>query len=94
MIKDNEKIYDEQIFPLMTKIIAICRENDIPFVASYEYAPEYFCSSAWKVDGQSTFMSKLFTLIRHKAKGNRISTMKLTVTDKDGNETVDVISVV
>lgn len=32
----KEKIYDEQISPLMTQIIKICKENDIGMFASVE----------------------------------------------------------
>lgn len=35
---DLEKVYDEQISPLMTKIIEICQEHRIPMVASFQYA--------------------------------------------------------
>jgi hypothetical protein len=34
----KEDIYDEQISPLMTKIIAICKEHQIPMVAQFQYA--------------------------------------------------------
>lgn len=34
-MKDCEAIYDEQIFPLMAKIIAICEENEIPILCSF-----------------------------------------------------------
>lgn len=44
-VKDNEKVYDEQIAPLVDQIIAICNENDLPFVADFEYAPDHFCTS-------------------------------------------------
>ncbi len=45
MDKDHEAIYDQQISPLMKEIVRICRENHIPMVASFEYAPEHFCST-------------------------------------------------
>lgn len=35
---DKEAIYDEQISPLMTQIIAICKEHNIPMVAQFQYA--------------------------------------------------------
>lgn len=35
---NKEEIYDEQISPLMQKIIAICRENGIAMIASYDIA--------------------------------------------------------
>lgn len=40
MIKDNEQIYDEQIAPLMTKIIEICKEHEIPMLCTFQYGPE------------------------------------------------------
>lgn len=44
-IADNEAIYDEQIAPLMTQILDICKAHGIPMVASFEYAPDDLCSS-------------------------------------------------
>ena len=32
---DKEQIYDEQIAPLMTKIIGICQANDVQMLSSY-----------------------------------------------------------
>lgn len=34
---DAEAVYDEQISPLMTQIIAICKEHKIPMIASFAY---------------------------------------------------------
>jgi len=34
---DKEDIYDNEISPLMGEIIAICKENNIPMVASFAY---------------------------------------------------------
>ena len=36
----KEDVYDEQISPLMTQIIAICKEHRIPLVAQFNYANE------------------------------------------------------
>ena len=35
---DLEQVYDEQISPLMKQIIEICKEHDLPVVASFAYA--------------------------------------------------------
>lgn len=47
---NKEKIYDEQVNPLMAQIIAICRANKIAFVASFhvpnEEDPDLHCTSA------------------------------------------------
>ncbi len=32
----REEAYDEHISPLMTKIIALCKEHDIPVLASFD----------------------------------------------------------
>lgn len=47
---DLETVYDEQIAPLMTQIIAICREHNLPMVASFAYRQDEeggasFCST-------------------------------------------------
>lgn len=34
---NREDVYDNQISPLMTEIIRICKEHDIPMVASFQY---------------------------------------------------------
>ncbi|MGO3570821.1 MAG: hypothetical protein ACTIOQ_23620 [Serratia grimesii] len=36
-IFDLENVYDEQISPLMQQIIAICKENNMPMIASYAF---------------------------------------------------------
>lgn len=36
MGKNTEVIYDEQISPLMTKIIKICKENKIPTFCTFQ----------------------------------------------------------
>ena len=36
-IYNLESIYDEQISPLMQQIIAICKEHNMPMVASFAY---------------------------------------------------------
>jgi len=42
---DLEKVYDEEIAPLMEKIIAICKEHKLPVFATFEFAPSEFCST-------------------------------------------------
>lgn len=34
---DLEQVYDEQIFPLMTKIIEICKEHKMPLFTCFQY---------------------------------------------------------
>lgn len=35
---DLEDVYDAQIAPLMAQIIAVCKEHNLPMVASFAYA--------------------------------------------------------
>jgi len=45
-MNDKESIYDEQISPLMLKILDICKQEGISMFASFEYAENKFCTSA------------------------------------------------
>lgn len=48
---DNEDVYDREIQPLMAKIIAICKEHNMPFVASFEFAAGSTCDSLLLPEG-------------------------------------------
>lgn len=54
-MKDKENIYDEKIAPLMTQIIDICKENQLPFFASFQYADNDFCTSGGRMKGHPVF---------------------------------------
>ena len=70
MIEDNEKIYDEQISPLMTKIIAICKKHHIPMAAVFQYVGENgeegegHCSTYIKEGGMSERMEKAVQAVK------------------------------
>ena len=59
MTFDLEHVYDEQIAPLMNEIIAICKEHQLPMLASFAYRRdengEYDCctTSIPGVNGQA-----------------------------------------
>ena len=42
----KEKVYDDQISPLMTQIIAICAEHKIAFIADFSLDDGLKCTSA------------------------------------------------
>ena len=68
---NTEQIYDEQIAPLMTKIIEICKENKIGLHSSFrltnEYEEELYCHSCLPVkDGY--LLDMLYLMVR--CKGN------------------------
>jgi hypothetical protein len=45
MSKKKEKVYDEQIAPLMEQIIATCKQHKISFLAHFKLDGELFCTS-------------------------------------------------
>jgi len=52
MKKTKEQIIDDEIVPLMTKVIEICRFSDISMVSSF-----CFEEGSMKEDGESTMIS-------------------------------------
>lgn len=46
MTEDLEAVYDLEISPLMAQIIQICKRVGMPVLASFQYAPEDFCTTA------------------------------------------------
>jgi hypothetical protein len=45
---DNERVYDEQVNPLVLQVYDICKAHDLPFLMVFEHAPHgYFCTTAW-----------------------------------------------
>ena len=52
---DKEKVYDEEIFPLMEKIVNICNKHDIPLFATFQYNDGGFCSTSMSKKGHSVF---------------------------------------
>lgn len=56
---DEETAYDEKIAPLMTQIIAVCREHRIPMVAKFQYANRaeegpLFCTTTIPIEGRTS----------------------------------------
>lgn len=42
---DLEKVYDEEIHPLMAQIIEICKKHEMPMFATFEFANGSFCTT-------------------------------------------------
>lgn len=36
-MKDLEQVYDDEISPLMSQIIAICKKHEMPMFATFQY---------------------------------------------------------
>lgn len=47
---DREKIYDDEISPLMTQLIAKCKEHKMPLFVECEYSPGDFCKTNLSTD--------------------------------------------
>lgn len=45
MNKDLEKVYDEEIAPLILTISKICEKNQIPMVSVFQYKKTNICAS-------------------------------------------------
>lgn len=63
-MKNKEQIYDEQIAPLMAKIIEICKVEQIPMFAEFQYANLDFCTTCIypDVDGRNVTI-KLYNVL-------------------------------
>jgi len=44
-MNNKENIYDEQIAPLMKQIIEICKKEEIPMIADFQYSDTNFCTT-------------------------------------------------
>lgn len=68
---DLEAVYDAEIAPLMAQIIDICRQNDIPMVASFAYAnyggDDFGLCTTFVAGDESTRIPKRFELMRYAA---------------------------
>lgn len=84
---NKEQIYDEQIAPLMMKIIETCRQNGIAMVASFDIAheadPGLRCTSQLP-DGDGNFTFARAAGLLHPAAP---SPLMLTTRDGEGKVT-------
>lgn len=44
MDADEEKFFDEQVAPLMSRVMELCRGRGIALVAAFEFSPEKVCT--------------------------------------------------
>lgn len=90
-LEDNEDIYDEQISPLMERIIAICKKHEIPMIMSFEFAPEEFVTTRLPFKGETGKFAEALHIIRPE---HRMSTSTIVVVDGDGKTTKEMITVI
>ncbi|SDH11338.1 hypothetical protein SAMN05216466_107146 [Paraburkholderia phenazinium] len=91
---NKEQIYDEQISPLMTQIIAICRAHKIAHVACFaiptEDDPDLRCSTA-QLTSDFEPPEEFLQAWKHLRPASRSSTMMLRTESGDGNVTLTTI---
>lgn len=92
---DLEKLYDEEINPLMSKIIKICKENNMPlfFSVCYKNDPdnsddEMFCTTTILPENRKP---KALCDCYNRIYGNRSSMMNITIDHGDGTKTLETI---
>ena len=83
---DLEKIYDDQIVPLMTQIIKIAYQHDMPFVSSFQLTDDedegpLMCTSCLLPEGCAERLVQAKELLYAPASA---STLTLTARDAKG----------
>jgi hypothetical protein len=84
-VRDLEAVYDAEISPLMAEIIAICKRVGMPFIASFEYAPEALCTSSRLDNGSAPELHRALAVVRPEMYPS--NALHLTVRDAAGNVT-------
>lgn len=88
---DKEKVHDEQISPLVNQIIAICKEHQIPMLATFCYANDpaadddntKYCTTA--LPGPENFWPEEISEAKHiirSGASTRPKMVALTITTK------------
>jgi hypothetical protein len=86
---DLEAVYDNEIAPLMAKIISICREHKLPMFATFLYASSDdqndYCTTNLPFKGEREIpeaLASLEPIIRH---GSSVPPLRMRVTKGDGS---------
>lgn len=89
---NREAVYDEKISPLMAQIIQICKENDIPMVASFQINDDrpdgaaFLCTTVI-LNQEPPPANKLLEASSIIQRGREPKVTMLTVRDADGKVT-------
>jgi hypothetical protein len=69
----KEDLYDKEVYPLMKRIIDICKSNNIPMFAVFQCADDEFCSSMrYRVDDAHRVF-KFFDAIHQSIEGDSVN---------------------
>jgi hypothetical protein len=89
---DLEKLYDEQVSPLMAKILDICKQNNLPIVVLVQLQSDgedefLFSSSAVIPDEDRPISNELNRVWAIQSGIGGAAKLTITTKDKDGNTT-------
>jgi len=87
---DKEAIYDEQIAPLMSQIIAVCKEHGIPVVAQFQYAEDGYCTT--RITNQpyaSEYIQELSAFVERRL-GPPVVLAETITTRPDGGQDISI----
>lgn len=98
---DLEPIYDEKIAPLMSQIIAICKEHKMPMLATFFYArgeedDEAFCTTVLLGGtgfGERGVPRKMQAAADAITKGHAPHMFRTTVTKADGTTETTITAI-
>jgi hypothetical protein len=89
---NKEHVYDEEIFPLMKQILEICKREEIPMFASFEYDGNSFCRSMINPEGAHMVTGLLDILAKcAEGKGTNIDKFFITIGKLYPNESSAVL---
>lgn len=86
-MQDKEKVYDEQIFPLMAKIIEVCKAHEIPMAATFQYCEDERCTSTLPFPHATTEMTAI-----QRAMQPRHAAFAMAITETDQEDGGKLIS--
>ena len=89
---NREEVYDSQISPHMAAIVSICKEHDIPLVASFQLdddrgKPDLHCTTAIIPRDGSEKLKRAWD----ELKPRRLPMMQITTTKADGSKVVEMV---
>ena len=85
----KEQIYDDQISPLVTRIITICKEHKIALIADFSLDDALHCTTALLSDeyGPSEGQLQALAALRQKP---ILALAETTTTNPDGSKSISI----
>ena len=93
MAYDKEEVYDREIAPLMKRIIWICKEHNLPMVATFQYADDEekgpgYCTTLLPFEGVAS--NKIIDLANAMKPERPVCIAETHVTNPDGSKTIQM----